>query len=70
MVSLASVHTRKPKVKIDNGKRNRAQRRCGAKCLTSRAMRRNLHGRGRWRRGTTVTTSRYAFPFANSLDDK
>jgi len=49
-------------------RKNRAQRRADARYYLGRNMRRNLHGWGRWRRGTTVTTGRYDFPFAQRLD--
>ena len=50
-------------------RKNREQRRSDARYWLGRNMRRNLHGFGRWRRGTTVTTGRYDFPFAQRLDD-
>lgn len=49
-------------------KRNRAQRRALVFGYASREHRRNLCGRGRWRRALTADTGRYDFPFATRLD--
>lgn len=46
-------------------KKNRRQRRAEAFMYLPRAYRRNLHGRGRWRRRLSVTTGRYESPFAD-----
>jgi len=47
---------------------NRAHRRGAMWAHGARDQRRNLGGRGRWRRALTADSGRYDFPFATRLD--